>query len=188
MRKKEKFSIGGLWTKADPARAICHGIILYKPITSGSLASSTNKHHTTYAGVAGGYCGGDLFALEQFVAEVTKIKVRSLWLESQDLISGAEVDFNSLPPSVLDTCQEALEECWEWMSENNYLESRQLRLYPYNLPGLIKSNTSSNTYYKPINKDVKNLWGILHQGLGLTGKSKKIPLFKPLEKTCQPSH
>lgn len=174
MTKEERFSVGGLWTKADTTRAICQGIIVYKTITRGSLASS--PHHKTYAGVVGGYCGGDLFSLEQFVAEATKTKVRSLWLESQDLISGAEVDFNSLPPSVLDTCQAALEQCWEWMSENNYLESRQLRLYPYNLSGLIKSEKSPDTYYKPIGKDVENLWNIVHQGLGLTKKSRHIPL------------
>jgi hypothetical protein len=100
-------------------------------------------------------------------------KLSSLWVGQTDLLTGNEVDFNTLPNSVLDTCQNALDECWEWNSENNYLESQQLRLYPYNLGGLHKTN--DHLYYKEMPLFLKGVWKELHQGMFLTSVSLNIP-------------
>jgi hypothetical protein len=181
----DKFNISGTWAK-DPTnmgRPICLGIMICKQTKSLSLTGQKNR--TALAGIAGGYCGSDLFVLEQFVCEIAtnqiKPQVRSLWVGSQDILRQEEIDFNDLPTSILDTCHEALEECWEWNSENNYLESQQIRLYPYNLSGLTPSEKNDHLFYKPLSKDLKPLWKELHQGLHLTTKSLHIPTSKNLK-------
>lgn len=209
-----KIFVSGIWSKhpKDIARPICLGFLSCQSLNQSknlSYKSSKKKHNVntlnfTVAGVAGGYCGGDLFCLEQFVAELEihnndKSQVTSLWIGSEDVISLNEVDFNTLPPKTLETCHQCLQECWEWNSENNYLESQQLRLYPYNLSGLIpyedttritnrnikkESKNKENPllykdelFYKPIPTVYNTLWKKLHQGLYLTQKSLKIPSF-----------
>lgn len=191
-RKPPKFFTSGVWSKTpdNPARPLCLGLLICKPIVSGALASKPNRK--TIAGIAGGYCGGDLFCLEQFVCEVNNTnpkgqqKLSSLWVGSTNLLTGEEIDFNQLPSSVLDTCHDALTECWEWNSENNYLESQQLRLYPYNLEGLMKMNEEDHLYYKALPKELpkaKDIWATLHQGLYLVQKSQNIPYHKTIERT-----
>jgi hypothetical protein len=194
-RKPPKFFTSGVWSKApdNPARPLCLGLLICKPIVSGALTSRPDLK--TIAGIAGGYCGGDLFCLEQFVCETSKTtsktnpkgeqKLSSLWVGSTDLLTGGEVDFNQLPTSVLKVCREALTECWEWNSENNYLESQQLRLYPYNLEGLMKTSEEDHLYYKALPKElpgIKDIWATLHQGLYLVQKSQNIPYHKTIEK------
>jgi hypothetical protein len=182
-----KFEISGVWSKTPEniARPICLGILICKPLKQDYGKSSANeKSLSELAGIAGGYYGDGLFQLEQFYAKLKGDKIKCLWLESTDLISGDDVDFNSLPNSTLDICHDALQECWEYNSENNYLESQQLRLYPYNLSGLIppktknpNSNNQSFLFHKPINKIYSKLWNQLRQSLFLVGDSK-IPTTK----------
>jgi len=182
-----KFEISGVWSKTPEniARPICLGILICKPLKQDKSKSSANdKSVSEIAGIAGGYCGDGLFRLEQFYAKLKGDKIKSLWLESTDLVSGEDIDFNSLSDSTLNICHDALQECWEYNSENNYLESQQLRLYPYNLSGLIppttkdpNSNNQSFLFHKPINKIYSKLWNQLRQSLFLVGDSK-IPTTK----------
>lgn len=127
---RNKFKTQGVWKKFEEypnTRALCLQIVVARP---------TEKRNEI-AGVVGGYCGSDLFCLEQFLAKKTPTNnIKSLWIGSEDAITGQEIDFNTLSPDTLTLCQEALEEVWEWNSENNWLESQQLRLYPYCLEGL----------------------------------------------------
>ncbi len=133
--QEPKFEVNGVWKKFPEypsTRAMCLQIIVAKRL----------EDRSTLAGVIGGYCGDGLFCLEQFVAKTninqktSEENIKSLWIGSEDIKTGEEIDFNTLPPHVLDTCHQALEELWEWNSENNWLESQQLRLYPYCLEGL----------------------------------------------------
>lgn len=130
-----KFKIDGCWEKT-PSRAMCLWMAVWKDIKP--LKAKGSPLALNRAGVIGGYCGGGLFELEQFVASSSNKGVSSLWIGSEDKIRAQEVDFSILPGEILDTCHEALEEMWDWNSENNWLEGQQLRLYPYNESGLQK--------------------------------------------------
>jgi hypothetical protein len=127
-----KFKTQGAWKKFEQypnTRAICLQMVIAKEMTK-------TKNQQTFAGVVGGYCGSDLFLLEQFLAKTTNGKLTSLWIGSEDCVNNQEIDFCSLDENILVTCHQALEECWDWNSENNWLEGQQLRLYPYNLSSL----------------------------------------------------
>lgn len=173
------------------ARPICLGLLISKEIVSdipkipkGSKDSENTKSHKTIVGVVGGYCGSGLFHLEQFVWNMTQTtdkttcKPNSLWVGSTDILTGEEIDFNTLPHSTLEICQKALDECWEWNSENNYLESQQLRLYPYNIDGLTKSGSPDHLYHKKMKEELKPIWKSLHQSLLFVPKSQNIPTIK----------
>jgi hypothetical protein len=126
---KNKFKTQGVWKKLEQypnSRAICLQLVIAtQPNEKGEIA-----------GIVGGYCGNNLFALEQFFAKTLGNKLSALWIGSEDVKNSLDVDFNDLSPQTLNLCHQALEECWEWNSENNWLEAQQLRLYPYCLEGL----------------------------------------------------
>jgi len=128
-----KFKTQGVWKRFEEfpnSRPICLQMVI----------ATKTKTKDSLAGVVGGYCGSDLFVMEQFFAKIKNDKLTNLWIGSEDAITGQEVDFCELGDAVLKTCHQALEECWEWNSENNWLEAQQLRLYPYCLEGLKSQN------------------------------------------------
>jgi hypothetical protein len=172
-----KWHIEAAWEKnAHLAnRAICLYMAAFKAF---NINSKTQK----VLGVAGGYCGGDLFVLEQFYAKLSDGQLTSLWIGSEDKIKGEEVDFNTLPSPDLDICQNALEETWEWNSENNWLESEQIRLYPYNENGLkvlkfkSKDFTNSQILVKSSHSIYNPLVNSLCLNLGLKTSPYKLNL------------
>lgn len=91
-------------------------------------------------GLLAGHCGDGLFEVEPFVAatSVGGGHTKSLWIGQEDRISSQEVPFERLPLWVESLFSEAQEELWEWNSHNNWLEAREVRLYPYNIKGLAR--------------------------------------------------
>jgi hypothetical protein len=171
-RNREQFITQGTWKKLDAypnARPICMQMVVAKPIKLPQTKFSKGAY--PLAGVVGGYCGSDLFVMEQFFAKTDKNnKITSLWIGSQDATNGQEIDFCSLDEHILDTCHQALQESWEWNSENNWLEAQQLRLYPYCLEGLKHNQGMLDT---PKEKLLTNILKIAAPHLGLVSAAPK---------------
>lgn len=164
---RHQFKTQGSWKKLEDypnARAICLQMVISTPI-------ELRLNQSGIAGIVGGYCGSDLFVVEQFFAKTDKKdenKITSLWIGSENAVNGQEIDFSSLDEEVLQACHQSLEEFWEWNSENNWLEAQQLRLYPYNIEGL---NPNQGLLETSKDKLLSNILKIAAPHLGLVSPS-----------------
>ena len=113
----DEFLINAAWEIKDD-RNICRWMVVWKTVSVSSIA-----------GVLAGYSGGGAFQLEQFVANFSGGNLTSLMIDTEDKITGDEIDFfDDVSSDLLEICDDAQDIVLEWNDPDEWEDAEQLLL------------------------------------------------------------
>ncbi|MDG1373602.1 MAG: hypothetical protein P8Q48_25770 [Paracoccaceae bacterium] len=113
----DEFLINAAWEIKDD-RNICRWMVVWKTLSVSSIA-----------GVLAGYSGGGAFQLEQFVANFSGGNLTSLMIDTEDKITGDEIDFfDDVSSDLLEICDDAQDIVLEWNDPDEWEDAEQLLL------------------------------------------------------------
>jgi hypothetical protein len=105
------------WEIRSPAKSICRWFVSWAQLGNDRLS-----------GAVAGYSGGGAFQVERFYATIEEGDVKSLWIDTEDKISGEEVAFDDLPEGVLVQCENCLDHIWDWNDHDVWSETDEVVL------------------------------------------------------------
>ena len=109
--------INGAW-EIRQGRNICRSMLVWQIIDEKN-----------FVGVVAGYSGGGGFQLEQFAATVQDSSLVSLMIDTEDKITGKEINFfEDVPTEWLEICDDAQDIVLEWNNEDEWEDAEQLYL------------------------------------------------------------
>ena len=149
---KNKVHVGGNWKKSGE-NFICRYFVSWLELT---------KNH--YCGCVAGHSGHGSFEVEQFYLIGDEISISSIWVDFTDLVTGAEVEFESLGSEILANCGFCIDLMWEWNDYDHWCENDNLVLKTSKLKGF---NSMAQDYYE-INCDQFFVSRAICLAIGLT--------------------
>jgi hypothetical protein len=113
----DEFKINAGWERSGDG-AICRWIIVWQELPEGQLA-----------GAIGGYSGGGSFQVEQFYAKHLNGKLTNLFIDLEDKITGAAIEYwVDVPSDISQISDDAQDVIFEWNDRDEWEDSDQLIL------------------------------------------------------------
>lgn len=113
----DEFKINAGWERSGDG-AICRWIIVWQELPEGQLA-----------GAIGGYSGGGSFQVEQFYAKQLNGKLTNLFIDLEDKITGAAIEYwVDVPSDISQISDDAQDVIFEWNDRDEWEDSDQLIL------------------------------------------------------------
>lgn len=110
------FQTNAGWEVRD-GRTICRWIMVWQ------------ESDDSIVGCLGGYSGGGTFQLEQFLARFDSDKLSSLMIDTEDKITGDEIEFfDDVPEELLAICDDAQDHVLSWHDQEEWEDAEQLLL------------------------------------------------------------
>ena len=123
-----ELKINAGWEERD-GRTVCRWIVVWSEASEGEIA-----------GAFGGYSGGGSFQMEQFFAKHAGSELTNLMIDTEDKITGEDIDFfDDIPSNVLSICDDAQDVIMEWHDQDEWEDAEQLVLLDDKIAELDKS-------------------------------------------------